>query len=104
MARKHKHEQHENHEPWLISYAAFITLLFAFFVVMYSISSVNEGKFRGGQPIDRGGLKSADVFHDGALPARKPGRTDLRTSSLDRYASAQKLSMLFQPGQALVLP
>ncbi len=31
---------------WVISYADFITLLFAFFVVMYSISSVNDGKFR----------------------------------------------------------
>jgi chemotaxis protein MotB len=46
MARKKKHEEHENHERWLVSYADFITLLFAFFVVMYSISSVNEGKFR----------------------------------------------------------
>jgi chemotaxis protein MotB len=39
------HEQ-ENHDRWLISYADFITLLFAFFVVMYSISSVNEGKYK----------------------------------------------------------
>lgn len=43
---KHKHEDHENHERWLVSYADFITLLFAFFVVMYSISSVNIGKYR----------------------------------------------------------
>lgn len=46
MARKKKPEEHENHERWLVSYADFITLLFAFFVVMYSISSVNEGKYR----------------------------------------------------------
>ncbi len=46
MSRKHKHEEHENHERWLVSYADFITLLFAFFVVMYSMSSVNEGKYR----------------------------------------------------------
>ncbi len=46
MARKKKHEEHENHERWLVSYADFITLLFAFFVVMYSLSAVNEGKFR----------------------------------------------------------
>ena len=45
MAKK-KHEEHENHERWLVSYADFITLLFAFFVVMYSVSAVNEGKFR----------------------------------------------------------
>lgn len=46
MARKPRHEEHENHERWLVSYADFITLLFAFFVVMYAISSVNEGKYR----------------------------------------------------------
>jgi chemotaxis protein MotB len=46
MARRRKEEEHENHERWLVSYADFITLLFAFFVVMYAISSVNEGKYR----------------------------------------------------------
>lgn len=37
---------HDNHDRWLISYADFITLLFAFFVVMYAISAVNENKYR----------------------------------------------------------
>ena len=37
---------HDNHDRWLVSYADFITLLFAFFVVMYAISAVNEGKYR----------------------------------------------------------
>lgn len=46
MARRRHAEEHENHERWLVSYADFITLLFAFFVVMYSLSTVNEGKYR----------------------------------------------------------
>jgi chemotaxis protein MotB len=46
MERKKFEEEHENHERWLVSYADFITLLFAFFVVMYAISSLNEGKYR----------------------------------------------------------
>ncbi len=46
MARLRREEEHENHERWLVSYADFITLLFAFFVVMYAISSVNEGKYK----------------------------------------------------------
>ena len=46
MARKKFDETTDNHERWLISYADFITLLFAFFVVMYAISVVNEGKYR----------------------------------------------------------
>ncbi|KAF0103253.1 MAG: OmpA/MotB domain-containing protein [bacterium] len=46
MARRKPPEEHENLERWLVSYADFITLLFAFFVVMYAISSINEGKYR----------------------------------------------------------
>ena len=46
MARRKQEEEHENHERWMVSYADFLTLLFAFFVVMYAISSVNEGKYR----------------------------------------------------------
>jgi chemotaxis protein MotB len=44
--RKFEDDSHENHERWLISYADFITLLFAFFVVMYAVSVVNVGKYK----------------------------------------------------------
>lgn len=44
--RRRQAEEPENHERWLVSYADFITLLLAFFVVMYSISSVNQGKYK----------------------------------------------------------
>lgn len=44
--RRRQADQHESHERWLVSYADFITLLFAFFVVMYALSSINEGKYR----------------------------------------------------------
>lgn len=46
MARRRQQEIHVNKERWLVSYADFITLLFAFFVVMYSISQVNQSKYR----------------------------------------------------------
>ena len=46
MPRKKRQEDRENHDRWLVSYADFITLLFAFFVVMYSVSQVNEGKYK----------------------------------------------------------
>ena len=47
MGRRRKRQaEHVNHERWIVSYADFVTLLFAFFVVMYSVSSVNEGKYR----------------------------------------------------------
>ena len=47
MARRRiQHEEHLNHEAWAIPYGDLITLLLAFFVVMYAVSSVNEGKYR----------------------------------------------------------
>lgn len=46
MARKHAHEDHVNHEAWAIPYGDLVTLLLAFFVVMYAVSSLNEGKYR----------------------------------------------------------
>lgn len=46
MRPRRRQEEHENHERWLVSYADLLTLLFAFFVVMYAVSSVNEGKYR----------------------------------------------------------
>lgn len=45
MARnRKKHPGHENHERWLVSYADFITLLFAFFVVMFASSQADKGR------------------------------------------------------------
>jgi len=44
MARKKKHPEHVNHERWLVSYADFITLLFAFFVVMFAASNSDTKK------------------------------------------------------------
>lgn len=46
MPRKKYEEEHDNHDRWLVSYADFITLLFAFFVVMYAVSVVHEEKYR----------------------------------------------------------
>ncbi len=46
MSRRKKHAEHENHERWLVSYADFITLLFAFFVVMFASSQTDKSKAR----------------------------------------------------------
>ena len=62
MTRKQKHEDHVNHERWLVSYADFITLLFAFFTVLYATAQTDQEKleavvnglnaaFEGGMPI-----------------------------------------------------
>jgi chemotaxis protein MotB len=44
--RRRRHEEHVNHEAWAIPYADLMTLLLAFFVVMYAVSVVNVGKYR----------------------------------------------------------
>lgn len=44
--RKSISHESENTDRWMVSYADFVTLLFAFFVVMYAMSSLNEGKYR----------------------------------------------------------
>ena len=92
---------------WVISYADFITLLFAFFVVMYSISSVNDGKFRvlsdsmvtvfnepahRPVPIDLGGAEaateplSADTLAEAALEEPPPEERDIKPLDLDAQA------------------
>ena len=45
MKRK-KTAAHANHERWLVSYADFITLLFAFFVVMFASSQADKSKVK----------------------------------------------------------
>lgn len=69
--RRRAGDDPENHDRWLVSYADFITLLFAFFVVMYAISSVNEGKYREMS----GALGSAFGTPSGDLVAMRPGMT-----------------------------
>jgi chemotaxis protein MotB len=46
MARKKKHEEHENMERWLVSYADFITMLFAFFTMLYANAPKDEEKIQ----------------------------------------------------------
>jgi chemotaxis protein MotB len=80
MAKKKKPEEHENLERWLVSYADFITLLFAFFVTMYASSRVDEQKMGSAVESLQRALGSviavpvpsrqAGVFHDFANPVQ----------------------------------
>jgi len=65
-------EERENHERWLVSYADFITLLFAFFVVMYAVSQVNEGKYRILSDTLSSAFRSVPGSATGALVAVNP--------------------------------
>ena len=78
---KHKHEEHQNHEAWAIPYGDLVTLLLALFVVMYAVSSVNEGKFRvlaesmaeafGGAPRSIAPIQVGEKFTKGADNSQK---------------------------------
>ncbi len=61
--RKKTGEEHENLERWLVSYADFITLLFAFFVTMYAISRVDEMKLGSMVESLQRALGSTEIFH-----------------------------------------
>ena len=64
MARKKRHPEHENHERWMVSYADFITLMFAFFVVMFATSQTDKARAQQvsdsvKQALDKGGVAAA---------------------------------------------
>ena len=93
MSRKKKHPEHVNHERWLVSYADFITLLFAFFVVMFSVSQVDSkkaGRFTESfkEALQWEGLPGGH----GILPDKRPGDSPLKplTTPLDKGASSPR--------------
>jgi chemotaxis protein MotB len=79
MARKKKHAEHVNHERWLVSYADFITLLFAFFVVMFAASNADSQKAGQVSQAVQGAFhdlsifppsgKVVPLFDDGGVPS-----------------------------------
>lgn len=116
--RRRYAEEHDNQDRWLVSYADFVTLLLAFFVVMYAISSVNEGKYRvlsdTLNAIFQVRDRSASIVNLGA-PARTPvaiphaeypgaevGKSSLSSSRAEAEAALQQAEQ--DPTQAIEDP
>jgi chemotaxis protein MotB len=94
VARKQRHPDHENHDRWLVSYADFITLMFAFFVVMFATSQTDKARAQQvsdsvKQALDKGGVASAvreilggtvDEKGNGNAQLRGPGGSEPKNS------------------------
>src|ERR1700744_267242 len=67
MSRKKRHAEHVNHERWLVSYADFVTLLFAFFVVLFATAYRDNQAIRKLSRAIRDGFQTMGAF-SGDLP------------------------------------
>jgi chemotaxis protein MotB len=94
VARKKRHPEHENHERWLVSYADFITLLFAFFVVMFASSQGDKGK---AQQVSDGVKKALEGDNISAMVAamingpakKKPGKDQVQVPNVGQPPTEQ---------------
>lgn len=82
--RKAKHAQHQNHERWIVSYADFVTLLFAFFVVMFATANADRGKAK----VVAAAVKAA--FNEGKASSVAQALADSKSSSEDTKRSAEQ--------------
>ena len=111
MRRKRRGEAHTNHERWLVSYADFITLLFAFFVVLYASSQVDKRKVGKLALAIQVAFQQMGVFDTSstqiplsdseALPFSKVQvvENNERTSDMERFVQPMK-GMLTPPANA----
>lgn len=88
MARKKKHPEHENLERWLISYADFITLLFATFVVLYALSQVDIQDFK---------TLEDSVKNAFSAPSLMQGKDGIMQNSSDSLFNQDKADSVITP-------
>jgi len=85
MSRRKRKREHANHERWLVSYADFITLLFAFFVVLYSSAEVDSKRIAQVSAAIEGGFQELGAFtgnsggpvYHGESPGAKAAASDV---------------------------
>ncbi len=95
MGRKKKHPEHVNHERWLVSYADFITLLFAFFVVLFSSSQVDRSK------TNKMSLAIEAAFSRFSMFKQTGGEMNLIATENKTGQTSSRASMISQDGTPL---
>ncbi len=90
--RKKKHEEHENHERWLVSYADFITLLFAFFTVLYATAQTDQAKLTAV-------VDALNAAFDGGMPdatvsSRTQGTTNIGLTETHQTMQTDTVSVV----------
>ncbi len=94
MSRRKRHDDHENLERWLLTYADLITLLLAFFIVMYSMSKVDAKKFGRMSEALSGALKGGSVvIRKGDQPGVVPGSGVLKIGNLKTLGEEMKKNL-----------
>ena len=111
--RKKKPPAHENHERWLVSYADFITLLFAFFVVMYASSQADKGRAKAvseavEKALEDGKLPTIAAILGGTVDDKGKGNDAMKgpatkTKEPDKKPPEKKLDDLMPPLKVLTL-
>jgi chemotaxis protein MotB len=80
MSRRRPHQAHANHERWLVSYADFVTLLFAFFVVLFATAYRDNQAIRKLSRAIRDGFQTMGAF-SGDLPMQQTSNREADQAS-----------------------
>src|SRR5918998_4742429 len=101
--KKHHHEEHENHERWLVSGYDMMTLLFAVFVVLFALSSMNVSKVKALQQSLQEAF-SGPVFSGGRAMMQtgdtSDGQRSASTNPIPSQTPIDAVKAAMQPGQS----
>ncbi len=105
MAKKHKHPEHENLERWLVSYADFMTLLFATFTALYAMAQTDAAKLKDISAAIREGFEEQSILSGikSVLQGQSPPSKNPDPLSQEKGAGPGVIgkfdSMTYQPGE-----
>lgn len=105
MAKKHKHPEHENLERWLVSYADFMTLLFATFTALYALAQTDAAKLRDVSEAIRQGFEEKSIMSGikSILQGQSPPSDNPNPLSSEKGAGSGVIgrfeSMTYKPGE-----